>query len=403
MLKKCSIPEVSIFTLGVLLRMSMTWRYHAEWGYDAEAHWLYIQSIAHGSLPDPATNFIAYHPPLYHAIAAGLVKLGASWQSLTWLSVICGVARLGIIWAGLELIIPSRLARLAALALAATLPSSLMIDGMIGNESLNCLLCAAAMLLWLRGGPSAAIGLISGLALLAKTSAIAILAAFGLRRWATIAFVCLIVISGVHLLRGHSPFATSYDIAPAVMGHLAMDKPYLSRRSLGFLAWSWAIYETPYYPVAVSRFFPALIASTFVDYYNHSFAGIPPDQSSEIVANGRPLTGSLLWMGRLAMIGGTMVFIGTLAAWVLSIRRVIIDRKWQSFGLLLIPFLATLLSFAFAVKYPYDAHGVIKGAYVQFAAPPLYAMFGLAVERSPTILLGGLSLITAYSIYCRFL
>jgi len=402
------LPEFVIFIVGALLRLTMAagWRYRAEWGYDAGAHWLYIQSIADGALPDPAVNHVAYHPPLYHAIAAALVKFGATWQGLIWLSAVCGVGRLGIIWAGLECCIPLRRARLAALALAAVLPSSIMIDGMTANESLNGLLCAAAMLLWLKGRSSIAVGMLSGLALLTKASAVAMLMAFGIRRRLMVLAVCLMVIPSLYWLRGHSPFATSYEIAPERMGHVEINIPYLSRRAIGFLGWDWGIYASPYYPTAIGRFAPVVLASTFVDYYNHSFAG----NDGALTINGRPMAKSALWMGRLAMVGGTLIFIATLAAWVMSVRRVVIDRKWEWAALLVVPLLATLLAFAFAVKYPYDSHGVIKGAYIQFGALPLYAMFGLAVEwaladrrrwAAGMVLLLSLATVAIYSICCR--
>src|SRR5215813_4614470 len=95
------LPECAIFTAGVLLRLTMTWRYDATWGYDASAHWAYVEQILqHASLPHCADNYLAFHPPLYYAVAAGLAKLGASHQDITWLSVGCGVIRLGLIWLG---------------------------------------------------------------------------------------------------------------------------------------------------------------------------------------------------------------------------------------------------------------------------------------------------------------
>jgi hypothetical protein len=381
----------------------MLWHYRAEWGYDAAAHFSYIQSIARGSLPDPATNHVAYHPPLYHAIAAGFVNLGVTFQGLILLSVFCGILRLAIIWAGLEYCLPFRRARLAALALAAILPSSIMIDGMLGNESLLCLLSAAAIFLWLRCRSSMTIGIVSGLALLTKTSAIAMLVAFAMRRRLMAAAVCLTILPGLYLLRGHSSFATSYEMAPDRMNHVMANAPYLSRRDITFLGWDWEIYRTPYYPSANSRFLPVILASTFLDYYNHSFSGLRPDEPSDLSLNGRPLTVALLWMGRLAMIGGTIIFIGTVAAWAMSMRRLLRDRKWDQLCLLLLPLLASMIALAFAVKYPYPAHGVIKGAYIQFTAPPLYAMFGLALERAKWPMLAGLALVAAYSIYCRLM
>lgn len=439
------IPESLIFLLGALLRLTMAagWRFQAEWGYDGAAHWSYIQHLLQSaSLPSCATTHVAYHPPLYHLAAAGLVKLGADHQGIIWLSFACGVARLVVIWLGLEWYLQNRRARIAALSLVAVMPVSIMIDGNTSNESMNGLLAAIAMLIWPKTmratgwrqwRAACVLGLILGLGIITKTSSAVLLMAFGtavlldlalngkhwsirlraLAPWTTTVIICL-TIGGWFYARNAAlygaPFATYYEI----VGHPAASRPYLDRRSSGFLfGWSGEIYKMPYYPVALTphpRFFPVALAETFTDYYNHSFSGLRPDETRDFMVNNRPLTNRILWLARGAIVGGTIILMGTLAAWTACLWRIANQREWSLLSLLLIPALAALVAVSFAIKYPYDTHGVIKGAYTQFGAPALFAMFGVAVEwalRSRRrwfvagALLLSLAAVAAYATCCR--
>jgi hypothetical protein len=447
-------PECAIFVVGALLRMTMAmgWRYRAEWGYDAQAHLGYVDWILqHFSLPHSGVNYVAYHPPLYHALAAGLAKLGVSHQNLTWLSFACGIIRLGLIWCGLEWYLQSRRARIAALALVAVFPTSILIDGMVSNETMNGMFAAAAMLLWPRALQATGkrrwqfaciLGFVFGLGALAKMSALFLLSAFGVGAaldlllppkqsdwqarikavtpWAVTVVICL-AISGWFYARNipqyRNPFITSYEVAPEQLAHRAANTPYLDRRTLGFvLGWDQSIYKQPYYPTGLTpnpRFIPVVLASTFVDYYNYSFSGLGPGQQVEggLLANTRPMTPRLLRISRRAVIGGTIIMLGTLVAWMFCFWKTSRQRDWGLFSLLVAPLFATLIALSFAIKYPYDAHGVVKGVYIQFGAPPLYAMYGVAVAWSAAqrrrwpilaLLLLGLAAVALYSIRCRF-
>src|SRR5450631_3710749 len=108
--------ELLIFSIGVLLRASMTWSYKAEWSYDAQWHWEVVQWILdHHRIPTPSQVGEAQHPPLYYALAALLLRFGVTQAKMVGLSVIFGTLRLSMIWAGLELYLPhSRLARTSA-------------------------------------------------------------------------------------------------------------------------------------------------------------------------------------------------------------------------------------------------------------------------------------------------
>ncbi len=444
------LPECAIFVVGVLLRLTMVWRYPADCGYDSYDHWDYVEWIVHHwTLPPLAEMREAFHPPLYYTAAAGLVELGSTRQGIIWLSIACGIVRLALIWCGLEWYLPRRWARIAALALAAVLPSSIHIDGMVYGEPLIGMLSVAAMLLWLqvlratgrRQWLLACVsGLVLGLGLLTKLSMLVLLLAFGmgvfldmllpsepvdwrarvkaLLPWLATLATCLSVASWFYarnVVQYHKPFLTSFDTTEKSLLARSNHLPYLDRRRLGFvLSWDMSIYRLPYYPVGLqphARFFPVALASTFVDYYNYCFSGLSSTQHVEgnLLANTRPLTPRLVGLSRGTVLGGTIILMGTLAAWAVCLQRTF-RRDWGLFAVLLVPLLTILFALHFAVQYPYDDYGVIKGAYLQFGAAPLYAMFGLAVDWASSkrrrwpilaILLLGLGGVSAYTFCCR--
>jgi len=142
-------PEAAIFVFGAVLRLSMGWNYHPRWSYDTDFHWEVVTWIAkHAKVPSPETVFEAFHPPLYYVLAAGLTNLGVSRTGMAWFSITTSILELGVIWAGLELYLThSRVARVTALALAATTSALIHLGGMVYSESLNCLLNAVVLLL----------------------------------------------------------------------------------------------------------------------------------------------------------------------------------------------------------------------------------------------------------------
>lgn len=440
--------ELAIFLLGVLLRLSMVWNYHFTWDYDYEPHWQLVQWILdHGMVPNVESTFESFHPPLFYATAAWLVQHGFTRETLVWFSIACGVIRLGTIWAGLELyVVSSRCARVMALALAAVVSASVHLDGMAYAEALTCLLNAVVMLLlplaFRRSGKfrwplTLAIGFILGLAMLTKVSTITVLAAIGaaiiaeffLSRkvlpvrllnvlpWAGMFAVCLGVCGWYYartMRQYGTPFITSFDL-PSQSGYVAEAKrrPLLDRRTLGFLCgWDARIYESPYRPTGLgpnARFFPVAIASSVVDYWRYGFVGYEHPMPGVPHGNKRAIA-SVLNVSQLAAVGGTVIFFSAIAAWFVGIRRVLQYNDMGRLSLLLVPFFMLLGALHFAISNPNDDYGVIKGVYMTVAAPPLYALFGVAagwagrkVIRWPLlgVLVISLWFVAAYSVQCR--
>jgi hypothetical protein len=442
------LPELLLVLFGIALRVSMLRSFPPQEGYDFEHHWEYVEWFArNGTLP-PLELREAFHPPLFYVLAGWLVRRGIGPEGVQLVSVVCGGLRTVLLWAGLEVYVPrSRLARIVALGLAAVVPASVHIDGMVSGESLFSLLVIVTLLVapqvFRAAGPrqhalAALLGLVLGLAVLTKASGLTVLGAVALaalaqlvaggggwrgraRRLAPwcVAFVAFAMTSGWYFVRNQvhfgKPVLTSFDGWEAFYMAAYRDMPIVFRRPIEFaVGWSPEIYETPFYPSAAlsrPRFFPILVASTFADYYNYGFAPRRPGQPS-VAAAGKAMPAGVVTLARASVAGGTAVALVTLLAWFATVVASFRERAYDCVLLLLVPVAAVLGQLSFAIVYPYDLLGVVKGAYLQFASPPLAALFGIGTAwlagqgrlRLLAVLpLTALGTVAAYTIYCRAL
>jgi 4-amino-4-deoxy-L-arabinose transferase-like glycosyltransferase len=450
---RAHVPELCALALGLLIRLSMALLYDARIGFDFNAHWPHIQYIAtRHALPPLDFNTTACHPPLYHLIGAAVVSLGLDAGALGWMSALWGMLRLVLVWVALERWLPeSRLARVVALALAAVLPAAAHLDGMITNETLVMLVSAGVFIVApsaiaaARSGrvaPMVTLGLLLALALMSKVSAsvlvVSIAVAIGLeivrtRPWPSgwwralrvrarpliAGALVLAAVAGPWFVRNVILYGQA---APsAYEGSLKRNQapyeaiPYWQRRPLGFyLGWDLPIYVHPLYPSGIkpnAHFFPVLLASTFNDYYLYSYhAGGQYKGDRRVSAAG-------VTLGAMSVMAGTPIALVTVIAWFGALR-VLWRRRGDGdpgarLALLLAPLLALIGQIHFATKYPNDNFGPIKGAYLQFVAPILCALFGVGVAwmwrrrrwrwRVPALAaMGCVLLVAAYSVHGRF-
>jgi hypothetical protein len=359
--------------------------------------------------------------------------------------------RLVLIWVALEKWLPeSRVARRVALALAAVLPSSAHLDGMITNETLLMLLSAGVFvaapsaIAAARAGrvkPMIGLGLLLGLALMAKVSASVLVMSVALAMLLEIVrarsawgpalrararpliagALVLAAIAGPFFVRNQilygQPAPTGYDGAAKASQAPYELIPYFERRPIAFyLGWNLPIYVHPVYPTGLQpapRFFPVLLASTFNDYYVYSYSG-----GGKYGAAQRWVSGAAVTLGCLSLMAGTLIALCTVIGW-LGTARVLWRRGDDGapdprFALLLAPFGALIGQLHFATKYPNDNFGPIKGGYLQFVAPVLCALFGVGVAwmwrrrarwrwRVPALAaMGAIALVAAYSVHARF-
>jgi hypothetical protein len=158
-------------------------------GFDAEGHWQYVTFVMeeHG-LPTADQGWSMFQPPLYYLLSA--ISLGvagvATHQATAALivratSIALGALHLLFLFGSLRLIFPDRRGPvLAGLVIGAFIPAVLLQFQFVGNDALAMTLSAGAVyctLLALRRETTsialhAAVGIVLGLAMLAKASAV---------------------------------------------------------------------------------------------------------------------------------------------------------------------------------------------------------------------------------------
>jgi hypothetical protein len=423
--------------------------YDARIGYDFIAHWPTIQWFAYEhTLPPFDMNTATAHPPLYYVVAGALFRMGLGAGALGWLAATWGILRLAIVWAALERWLPeSRLARVVALATASVLPTAVHLEGMISNEVPGMLLAAIVLLLAPaaieagrsgRVAPAVGISFVLALALLTKYTAaglvLCLLAAIiieiardpfplaALRlRWRPVLAGALVLaaVSGWYFVRNERVVGklapTAYEGFQKPSQAPYENIPYFERRPPSFyLGWHLGIYARPFFTTGLkpeARFFPVLIASTFNDYYVFNYWG------GGRYGEDRYVPGIGVFFGAMSNAAGTFIALVTVIAWLGAVRTLWRRRRDGTldprFVLLLMPLVALLGLLHFVTKYPNDNFGPIKGAYLQFVAPVLCALFGVGVDwmwrrrarswwRVSTLAaLAALGCVAAYSIGAR--
>lgn len=128
----------------------------AEIGFDAAAHLEYIHRIAgRWALPSPAEGSAMYHPPLYHATTAVLLRgLGAFGVGERWIVSLlpmgAGFGMAIVARAMLRVLAPHRpWLEAAALLAAGLLPMNLTLASCVSNEAPYALLASLALLVTL--------------------------------------------------------------------------------------------------------------------------------------------------------------------------------------------------------------------------------------------------------------
>jgi hypothetical protein len=147
------------------------------------------------------------------------------------------------------------------------------------------------------------------------------------------------------------------------------------------------IFAHPYYPTAAepahgrSFFMPVMLASTFLDYWNYAYVAPPKTPDDAVTGNARPLRRTARALGSGAMVAGTWMALLAGIAFFVGAARAWRDRDLPRGFLLASCAVSMAAALYFAFRFPFDDMGVVKGHYVQYAAPPLYALFGVAAVR----------------------
>jgi 4-amino-4-deoxy-L-arabinose transferase-like glycosyltransferase len=454
------LPEGLVIAAALALRLGLVARYDPRWGPDAESHVANVAwYAAHRTLPPLAQNRVAYHPPLFYVVAAGLLHATGHGHAalldafastattpplriLQALALVTALLRLLASACLLRRLFPERWqVRTLTLAVLAVLPAAMQVDLTITNECLSTLFAVLAMLALaslLRDPPgraagwwAAALGMALALGLLSKYSGMVMAAAAALAGVLELAWgrartgprlrhallaAGIVVLGAGWFYAGnvarHGTLTPHRFAAPGwdreqFLATGASERPYLRRRPPGYvLGWDTRIFTQPFYPTASdpdqrgtpSRFFPVLVASTFVDHYNFGLgrdpeAGRLPDDRP---VNGWPVRPAVVAAARVAMACGTLIALTTAAAFFLAMLALWRRRDVAALAMLSVPLLALLGQLHFAVQFPVDREGMVKGSYLQIAALPLAALFASALawlwRRPLGRLLAGLNL-----------
>jgi hypothetical protein len=452
-----------VLAFALLLRLSLRWTFDWRESYDLGDHLRYAQWFAeHWSMPAADYSRLTYGPPLFYMLCGALLRAGVPEGGLVWLPILLSVARLLLFFKVLREWLPhDPLARLVALGLAAVLPVSVHLDGMLNNESLSMLL--ALVFLWLlpryfaAGGAAptpagntrhsrwryaALLGMALGLSLLTKLSGLLLVAALlvgalaellrSVRRTGSTALARSLAplglslaltaaVAGWHYVRHGvlygKPLATAFDFGDrSVMTPEILRTPAWQRRSPGYLVrFPGTLFGEPFFPAGKDQLLPTLVASTFGDYYAHAFSPRAPPGVAARLINHRMVRLPVIALARAAFAAGVWIALVTAAAWLaLTVRAL---RRWDPAALAVLstPLFALAGQAQFATVYPIDEYGVVKGSYLQFAAPVLFALFGLAVswgwrhrrDRAPLAMalvsLSALAVQAGFTLYCKAL
>jgi len=197
-----------VVVLWVALCANNLYRLPLIMGFDADAHLEYVDYVrARHRLPKATDGWEMYQPPLYYVVSAwgtevarlaGLSEADARAMLPKTTSMASGLAHVLLAWCVARVMFPENgRARMVALILAAAMPMNLYISQCPSNEAMCAALVSAALALALRivrdgitnRTPYAGLGLLLGLAVLTKYTALLALAGV------------LIVLGGVQFLR----------------------------------------------------------------------------------------------------------------------------------------------------------------------------------------------------------
>lgn len=417
--------EILLVAVGVFLRIRLATRFNYGWSYDWESHLENMRYVAdHRALPPFAFTVTAYHPPLFYVVGGWVLRHGGRAPHVQALCVAAGVARMLAIAFGFHRYLPGdRFARRVALFIAAVLPSSLHLDVMLTNEAFSAAFSVLALLCFpplfanpprRRALPAVAFGVAVTLALLTKISGLVLLGALGAgtaaelyRRAGTarervlralpMALAAAVSLGAVapvyarHHAETHAWLPSGYDSPLVSPGYSpkALDAatPYLNRRTLGYvfgLGYG-DLLQKPFWPTLGEdhpRFWPVVVASTFGDYWNYRFAGAPQSGEPSTPTARFDLRDSSLPWERRAVAAGFVITAITVVGLLACLRGAWRRDRFGELALLTAPVLAVAGLLHFAITFPWDETGLLKAHYLQFAAAPLSAVFGVALSWS---------------------
>ncbi|MEI7741640.1 MAG: hypothetical protein WCJ29_03990 [bacterium] len=410
-----------------VFRFWNSWQFNPYWGYDGGGHIDYIFSLASGHLPNIATNYLAWHEPLYYLLLAPIAFLGRGLHTFGLIQACLSLGVAALSWLVIRELVQTSWARALTFTVWNLLPPVVLASTFVTNELLNYFWILLILLLALRfsGAPVVIpkprdpvvfkwipafagmtgvggravyfIGIICGLALLTKITAIV----------AVFAVVIAQVFRGLSEQQGTVPWSARWR-QPVIIALIAilMYAPWLAVRTkyvlpslsinnTSYMApaplaldnriWFFAkfdsdIFKFPYWYSGGRGFWSMIYADTFWDYYGmmqnrNQLASTPASLKISTDRNGGEVLRANLVVAR------TFPYLAIPLALIMLIG---------AFELLKKPFeMPTLVSFGlfaallyFSYRYPFYDRGIVKSIFIGPAYLPILAAgFGVVEAR----------------------
>lgn len=403
-------PSLWVLIAGVVLRIDVVLRFTPEHGYDSFAHFRYTELLAGGEVPRVGVNtWAAQHPPLFYVLALALERLGLGHEGGQWISLLAGVVRLVLAdrlfvhlsaravrdGAPLE---ACRHARLFANIIHAFIPVGIRMDAFYSPESLAATTSLAAVYAAFRSRSVVLAGLLLGLALLSKATAVvaipaaALALAFGgaghtrrgsggagpavglalrlpdpagLRR-AAIGLAIAFAITGSWAAGNIARFGTPYPNAYRVQGDEVWKLPLFQRHHSSYYlpdasveALAFPFYVSP--PLSMPN---VLVFDAWGDYYNFLNRGLRHGRKPPEATNGRELGVPRLTLHRVYAGLGVVLTLVLFGGMIGAIRRALrgqLGAEELAHAILGAGYVFVMVWYAIWVPHEHD--GPAKAAY----------------------------------------
>jgi len=402
-----------LIAAGAAIRLWNALRFPLLTSYDGFAHFTYVWFVATTwKVPRPTAGWEFFQPPLYYAWMAAVWRAFAGLDAVLRLHAgvavvaLASLAHAGVAWDVVRRRLPDdRVVQALVLAFMLFLPVHLYAAGFLGNEGLAAVLCTlafAVLLAELRRpsiGRSAALGVLLGLALLTKITALAVVAGAvatlalkgvvtGRDRAAVVHLAVLLAVlvgtSGWYYARNVAEFGTPFVMSRReLMLRIIEDSQPQAQRSVAeYLLFDPVVFRRPMWPRGLDvpdpprgwsravrdAVWTGLYANTWFD----GFGGwtVPRVTGSE---GARRAGQSLLTLGVLPTAAVVIGFLASLAA----LRRGAWDDVRVATGLTIVPMLIIFVVGTRAVPIA----AAVKATYLLPVTAAFGVAFGLGLER----------------------
>jgi hypothetical protein len=404
---------VKLSLLALLaFRLWNAFHFNPFWGYDGGGHLDYIFSLIGGHFPDLKTNYLAWHEPLYYLLMTGVSRLHSGLRMFELAQAGLSLALAALSWSVVTKLTDKPWARGIAWVSWNLLAPVTLASTMVTNELLNYFWIVLILNLGLSEkwrARSVELGVICGLALLTKMTAIVAVIALIVARAAqmnrtnwfaeTKKVAVIASIAGLLYAPWLSYRALSGNDALAINNteYLAPDPLALDSRAQFFAKFDKDIFTFPFWYSGGRGFWSMLYADTFWDYYGmmqnrDQLAALPSTEKIQTDHNGGEVSRFKLEVTK------------PLPWLALPLALVMLIGAWQ---LLKKPFeLPTLLSGAlfaaliyFAYRYPFYDKGIVKSIFIGPAFLPLLAAGFVHIQeraKKPVLLVVFTVIVGAY-------